>query len=336
MAGTPVLPKRILAASVCLLIIVSFTFAESKNKEAATLIEHAKQLSNIRAEHSGAFVLQANFKIVRDPDHPVLGSYIETWASPALLRTEVSAGDFHSTKVINDRKRWELSNASETPKDISSTVGWIGYRMDHLSLDSRGPAKIIDRTSGSWALRCIVGHDDGFGGRQELCFDKSGGQLVAEAVPFISQGGELVTRCAFTDFQKLGNTLFPKSIQCFEGERQVLDARVVQLTFQEAIDKAIFAAIPGAKEFPNCPVQLKNPEAIDRPESSRVGGGPVVISLIVGTDGRPYDLKVYTSADAETDEAALEAVRRWRFKPATCEGQPMETSAMVAVTSHSQ
>jgi TonB family protein len=224
-----------------------------------------------------------------------------------------------------------MSDASETPKDISFAADSIAYRIDLLSLDSRGPAKIIDRANSSWTLRCIVGHDDGFGGRQEWCFDKSGGQLVAQSMPFISQGGELVSRCAFTDFQNLGDKLFPKSIQCFEGERQVFAARVVQLTFQEPTDKAIFAGLPGAKEFPNCPVQLKNPEAIEKPYPDRVAGGPVVLSLIVGTDGKPQDLKVYTSAGPEMDKTALEAVRRWRFKPATCEGQPMETLIMVAV-----
>src|SRR6266851_3636524 len=274
----PLLRRQILYASVCLVIVAGFAFAENKSKEAVALIERAKQLSDIRANGSPAFVLKGDFTILRDPDHPITGSYTEIWASSFLLRIEISAGDFHSTKVINDKKRWELSNASQTPKDIGTEASRIAYQIGHISLDSRGTAKIIDRSTGPWTLRCIVGHDDGFGGQQELCFDKSGGQFVAQSIPFISQRGELVSRCAFTDFQKFGDKLFPKSIRCLEGEKQILDARVVQLTFQEPTDRSIFAALPGAKEFPNCPVQLKNPEAIDSPGPVATLGGPVVLS----------------------------------------------------------
>lgn len=327
----PVSRTRILSITVCMVICASSALAESKNKEAASLIQHAKQLSDIRAEGSAAFILKGDFKILRDPDHPLTGSYTEIWASSSLLRVEVSAGDLHSTKVINDRKQWELSAPSEIPKDIGSAANSIAYRIDRFSLDSRGPAKIIDRINGSGTFRCIVGQDDGFGGRQESCFDKSGGQLVAQSASFISQGGELVRSCFYSDFQKFGNKLFPRSIRCLEGERLLLDARIVQLTLQDPADKSVFAAFPGAKELPNCPVQPKNPEAIDSPNPVGATGGPVVLSLIVGTDGRPHDVKVVTSGGAAMDEGALAAVLRWRFKPGTCEGQPMESLINVAI-----
>ena len=309
-------------------------FAESKDKTAALLIERAKQLSDIRAEGSPAFLLKTEYKIVRDPDHPVVGTYSETWLSRSLSRTEVTAGEFHRIEVVNNRKRWELSTAADGPKDISFAANSSAYGLRHLSVDSRGPDKIVDRASGSWSLRCILGHED-FGGRQELCFERSTGEYVASSAPFVASGGRIsVSRCVFTNFQKFGEKTFPTLVQCFEGDKEVLETKVIELSFPKTIDNAIFAAIAGAKEFPNCPADVQHAVGIETPDPDRIAGGPVVLALLVDDDGRPYDLKIVTSAGPQMDNAALEAVRHWRFKPATCEGQPIESRINVVVTSH--
>jgi TonB family protein len=50
--------------------------------------------------------------------------------------------------------------------------------------------------------------------------------------------------------------------------------------------------------------------------------GSVLLGLTVGTDGRPHDIKVEGSLGKDYDEAAIDAVRQWRFEPALRDGQP--------------
>jgi protein TonB len=57
----------------------------------------------------------------------------------------------------------------------------------------------------------------------------------------------------------------------------------------------------------------------------------VDIELLVQADGKVSDLKVVRSIDEAFDQAALKAVRKWRFKPATCDGVPMTTHIYVSV-----
>jgi TonB family protein len=51
--------------------------------------------------------------------------------------------------------------------------------------------------------------------------------------------------------------------------------------------------------------------------------------MVVGTDGQPHNLRVTSTPNRDFDQAVLEAVRRWRFKPATCDGEPVETEIAV-------
>lgn len=52
----------------------------------------------------------------------------------------------------------------------------------------------------------------------------------------------------------------------------------------------------------------------------------------VGADGAPASVSVVeTSGNRELDRAALEAVRRWRFQPATANGQPAGGSVVVPI-----
>lgn len=62
-------------------------------------------------------------------------------------------------------------------------------------------------------------------------------------------------------------------------------------------------------------------------------GGQVVVRLTVGTDGRPGEVVlVESSRQPALDAAALEAVKTWRFEPATRAGQPTTSKINVPVT----
>jgi protein TonB len=62
--------------------------------------------------------------------------------------------------------------------------------------------------------------------------------------------------------------------------------------------------------------------------------GSVVLVLAVGEDGRTYDISVQRSLGMGLDEKAMEAVRAWRFHPATLNGQPVAAQIAVEVNFH--
>jgi TonB family protein len=62
--------------------------------------------------------------------------------------------------------------------------------------------------------------------------------------------------------------------------------------------------------------------------------GIVALSIVVGSDGKPRDIKVTRSLGHGLDEKALEAVREWRFQPASRDGKPVAVLIMVEVQFH--
>jgi protein TonB len=59
--------------------------------------------------------------------------------------------------------------------------------------------------------------------------------------------------------------------------------------------------------------------------------GDVVLATMIGIDGIPSDIKVVRGLGRGLDEKAVECVQKWRFKPATRNGEPIPMKAQIEV-----
>ena len=60
----------------------------------------------------------------------------------------------------------------------------------------------------------------------------------------------------------------------------------------------------------------------------------VVVSMIVGKDGKPSDLKVIHSSDLAVNRSVLTAVSQYRYQPGTLNNQPAEIPVQLEVILH--
>jgi TonB family protein len=67
-------------------------------------------------------------------------------------------------------------------------------------------------------------------------------------------------------------------------------------------------------------------------ESKARHRGTVILDLVVDADGLPRDIKVSRPLSPEFDEAALDAVKNWKFSPASKDGRPIATQIKVEVS----
>jgi TonB family protein len=59
--------------------------------------------------------------------------------------------------------------------------------------------------------------------------------------------------------------------------------------------------------------------------------GAVVLSAVIGADGRPRDIRVARSLGLGLDEQAIAAVQNWKFEPAMKDGQPVAVLVNIEV-----
>lgn len=59
--------------------------------------------------------------------------------------------------------------------------------------------------------------------------------------------------------------------------------------------------------------------------------GTVVLELVVGSDGLPRDVIVFSSLAPDFDKEAVDSVKQWKFHPATLDGKPVATKIHVDV-----
>jgi len=72
----------------------------------------------------------------------------------------------------------------------------------------------------------------------------------------------------------------------------------------------------------------------DYPDSAKKKGlrGSVELEVVVKKDGTVGDVKVKKSLDAELDEEAVKAMKKWEFKPGTKDGKPVDVLVDVEMT----
>jgi TonB family protein len=90
------------------------------------------------------------------------------------------------------------------------------------------------------------------------------------------------------------------------------------------------ASIRSACEPVEPPIALATPDPLlDRPVPST----KVTVSFIVGIDGRVHSPLILESLGPSEDRIVLDAVRNWRYRPATCHGVPTEAEGKIAFSS---
>lgn len=307
--------------------------AENKQEEGEKLIRRAGQLSDIRSADGLPFRMKASFTLLGDGAATGEGTYTEIWVSRGRWRRESLFGNFHRIEVGGEKTRWILDSTEEIP-------GKAGQLKSLLQVGAvnQEPIKITairDQSVQGVQARCVELKAISMG-KETLCIDGQRGVLLLTKTPTLWMGRRAEYSCQYSEYEPFADRMYPRHIQCVEDGHPGIEVRVLGLSVEPSPDPALFVPPIGAKELANCPGKVQAPKALQTPDPEYPQGepqpsSPEVILLTVGEDGKTRDLSVARSIGKAFDDRALAAVRRWVFRPAMCDGDPVTVQVNVEV-----
>lgn len=89
----------------------------------------------------------------------------------------------------------------------------------------------------------------------------------------------------------------------------------------------------GGHVIPPRAIYAPDPEYSDEARLAKLQG-TCALSVVVGSDGKPYDVRISHSLGMGLDEKSIAAVRRWQFEPGKKDGQPVAVQALIETNFH--
>jgi TonB family protein len=304
---------------------------------AEALMEKARKLSDIRAKNAPFFRIKATFSFVGKDLENEQGTYTETWVSDSQWRREIVIGNVHRLEVGTPNRIWRLDNSKDFPATATRLADLMNIFPSPATLFEF--ESIADNTDQKPAEQCATTKPGAQQEKYRFCFEQKSGALLAKLSPDIRPKNMTDYTCFYGIFRKFGDFWFPREMACLEDKHRRLEAKVEDLSAEPSPDATQFTPPAGAIELGSCLGTLVHAVATLTPSPGFPTGSQGVnsstsLSLIVDMRGKPQQITVNRSGGKAFDEHAVAAVERWRFKPATCDGEPMPAEFRVEVEFH--
>jgi TonB family protein len=316
----------IVVAAVCLLAVSAIRAAD--NKDSSQEFQKAADLTDIRSPGSPPFELDAKVNVYAGNKVATPGNYKLIWVSPSQWREELTYPGYTRVRVGGTDEYWQQRSVSYESLQITELSSAIDFASDLR--DEQSPGKLKPRKQSGDTLACAAAS-----GRptKDYCFDPAEGVLVQEDIT----DGPVPYSFEYSNFLALGPRRFPGMIRVLAGGSLLADFSVEHLVGIETTFPADFSPPQGASRWLTCSNPEK-PTSVDKispayPVQERLERqqGNVLIYALIAQDGSVHNLKVLGTPSQGLADAALAAVRQWRYKPRRCGGAPTPTEIIISV-----
>ena len=303
------------------LLLAATSTAQNIQSRAESLLEHARQISDIRSPNAHPFHLSATFSFIDKKLDSAHGTYTETWVSNTQWRRDTTVGDLHRVEIAEGKKLWllDVGNLPSQALRMADLLR-VAPRPSQLKVDS-----IVDRRDNHPPEDCLIMKGGPRDGKFGFCFDKLSGIIIEKVSPEIRPRNAGDYSCVYGRFRQFETFWFPNEIACYRDRHHDIDVDVTELSEETSPNLAQFTPPSGAIELANCLTSIVPPKAVSTntialpPDFS--SDQTALVELLIDIHGKPQDIHVLQSGGKRTDEAAVATVRNWRFKPATCDGE---------------
>ncbi len=319
-----------------MLLVASPTLAlaEKNYDQAKADLLAAFEKSSIQKEGSPPFELTVNFMLTFDA--PVSGTYKLNWMSPSVWRLDINMPGYQEKKVRDEDKEWTDRNLKFPPLRVQ--------QLDHLFKDGSPfqPDAPFDAT-----IEGIQDEKDEVGGHIS-CMKVSQHGSKSESRTYCLDSMQRLVKIksrtfenleqveVYSDFAQFNGKEYARKRQVLFGGKLIVDASVRHL--DSTVPAAgLFLGLPAVPVRQVCdhriapkPLSTADPTYSESARKSKIQGF-TTLYVTVEADGHVSDASVIETLEPSLDKNAIEAVKRWKFKPAMCGTTPIPVDISVQI-----
>jgi TonB family protein len=302
----------------------------ANNPEAQELFANAEKQANLFHDQARPFQLEVDF--LAQLNVPTQGHLTLKWEGKDRWRSEVSIGGFEQITVRKDDRLYTSRNAGFTPLRVGQLISLLHFATGH---DGQVAKKLKRRVENGVEIDCIQTEPERVKGEaHEVCVGTTSREILS--VEWHESPDEQ-RREQFSDYFDFGEVRYPHKLQLQEDGIKVLTANVISLQ-SATFEDTLLAAPKGAVERRQCTdmkraTPLKTPDPLYPKSASRNKiMGDTTVAMTVLTDGSVTDIQLIGKATQSMDDATLQTLKGWKFKPAMCGVDPVVSDIVVVVS----
>lgn len=321
--------RKVILAGLFLLAATRLSLA-GVDPVAQQLLIAAEQQADLFSRDASPFQLEVDF--VAQVQVPTQGHVTYRWEAKDRWWRKVSMGAFQQIDVTNGEKLYTSRNAPFTPVRVRQLLSLLQISENPDRLDAKKQKQRVER---GLAIMCVQVQKEGKkSASHEVCVNPASREIVSDEWKEQPDGGG---RLEYSDYLGFRGHRYPRKIERFENGIKAITAQVVSLA-TTPLDEALLVPSKGAIERRQCadmkhPVPVKTPDPL-YPKSASENRlmGDTTVSMTVFADGSVGEIQLIGSSTHSMDDATLQTLKGWKFKPAMCGAEPVVSDIEVIVS----
>jgi hypothetical protein len=340
---------KAIVSTVLLLFSAVAAFSQSVRDQATELLSRAEKTSlQLPADGTSPYHERVKFAFPESPDD-IKGQIVKDYLSGHQWRERVELGNYQRITVRNGGQSGEFRSASFDPlwlDTLRRSLPPVVIRFEH----NDKVHKVITRIINGVANKCIEyeSRPEGSHEENELCASEVDGTLTSLQQRIV-EGACLFgcrTETKWSDYSPFGGHFYPRHVRITKYSSIVAD---VEFAAASDLNPDTFR-IPGNLEIRKACDKTSPPMRLrgDLPSyphrmNEWLFEGSVAVQARIGVDGRVQEAQIANprqgprgfpgltpSLDGQdVYSVILEAVRKWVFEPAKCDGLPMVDNTLI-------
>jgi TonB family protein len=314
------------------LLICSFSVVLGATDPAAQeLLVTAKQQASLFHNQDSPFQLDVDF--VLQMNVPAHGHLSLKWAAKDRWWRRIDMQEFKQIEIRNGDRLYTTRNIDFTPIRIGELVSLLQFAEGSESLVVKKQKQ--RREDGGIEITCLqVGQDKTKAKPHEVCVDPASHEILRDEW---QEPPDERRKEEYLDYFDFAGHHYPRKLRLFVNGSTVITANI-QNVATTSFDDGLLLPPKGAIERRQCsdmkhavPVKTLEP-AYPRSASDNRLMGDTAVAMTVMTDGSVNDIRLIGTSTHSMDDATLQTLKGWKFKPAMCGTEPVISDIEVVVS----